>query len=82
MDEAARGTVRFRASRACPARSNASSKTLGRDDAEALSAGSALAEMVGALALSRAVSDRKQSDAILARSKASVFKRLGLGDVQ
>ncbi len=50
---------------------------LGRPDAEAL-ASSALAEMIGALSLSRAVADRDQSDLILARSRAAVLARLGV----
>ena len=43
-------------------------------------AGSALCEMVGALALSRAVGDAAQSDAILMNSRVAVLGRLGLGD--
>ena len=54
---------------------------LDRPDAEAL-AGSALAEMIGALALSRAVADRAQSDALLTRSRDAIFHRLGLEDDQ
>jgi TetR/AcrR family transcriptional repressor of nem operon len=41
-------------------------------------ASSILAEMVGAVALSRAEPDPARSDAILARSKASVRRRAGL----
>ena len=41
-------------------------------------AGSVVAEMVGALALSRAVADKTQSDLILARSRESILARLGL----
>jgi len=41
-----------------------------------------VAELVGALALSRAVGDKAQSDAILARSRDSIFARLGLGPAQ
>ncbi len=41
-------------------------------------ASSVVAELVGALALSRAVGDKAQSDAILARSKDSILGRLGL----
>jgi TetR/AcrR family transcriptional repressor of nem operon len=52
---------------------------IGREDAEAL-ASSALAEMIGALAIARGVADPAQSDAILARSRTSVLKRLGLED--
>ena len=50
---------------------------LGRPDPEAL-AGSMLSEMVGALALSRAVSDTAESDAILRRSRKSLKQRAGL----
>jgi TetR/AcrR family transcriptional repressor of nem operon len=49
----------------------------GRDDAPAL-AGSLVAELVGALALSRAVVDPAQSDAILAGSRRAVRHRIGL----
>ncbi len=41
-------------------------------------ASSAVAELVGALALSRAVGDKAQSDLILGRSRDSVLARLGL----
>ena len=50
---------------------------LDRPDAERL-AGSVLAEMIGALSLSRAVSDPQQSDAILLGSRLAVLERLGL----
>ena len=50
---------------------------VGRPDAENL-AGSALSEMIGALSLSRAVSDPEASDAILLRSREAVLARLGL----
>ncbi len=50
---------------------------LDRPDAERL-AGSVLAEMIGALSLSRAVSDPQQSDAILQGSRLAVLERLGL----
>lgn len=43
-------------------------------------AASLVAEMVGAVALARAVADPAQSDAILANSKAAVLARFGLGD--
>ena len=57
-------------------------ETLGRPNASAL-ASSALAEMTGALSLSRAVADREHSDLILARSRAAVLARLGVEeDVQ
>ncbi len=41
-------------------------------------ASSVVAEMVGALGLSRAVGDKAQSDALLARSRESILARLGL----
>jgi TetR/AcrR family transcriptional repressor of nem operon len=41
-----------------------------------------LAEMVGAVTLSRAVADPAQSDAILERARASVIARFRLEDVQ
>ena len=44
-------------------------------------ASSVVAELVGALALSRAVSEKAQSDAILARSRDSIFARLGLAPI-
>jgi TetR/AcrR family transcriptional regulator, transcriptional repressor for nem operon len=47
-------------------------------DAEG-AASSVVAELVGALALSRAVGEKAQSDAILARSRDSIFARLELG---
>jgi TetR/AcrR family transcriptional repressor of nem operon len=50
---------------------------LGRADSQAL-ARSALAEMVGALSLSRAVADLEQSDLILDASRAALQRRLGL----
>ena len=50
---------------------------LDRPDADRLAA-SVLAEMIGALSLSRAVSDRQQSDAILMSSRLAVLGRLGL----
>ena len=52
-------------------------KKLGAKNPEAL-AWSALAEMAGALALSRAVSDPETSNAILRNSRAMVKSRLGL----
>jgi TetR/AcrR family transcriptional repressor of nem operon len=52
-------------------------KMLGRPDAQAL-ASSALAEMVGALSLARAVADPEQSDLILDGSRAALKRRLGL----
>ena len=54
-------------------------QTLGRPEAAAL-ASSALAEMIGALSLSRAVADGEQSDLILARSRAAVLARLGVAE--
>nr|WP_299913939.1 TetR/AcrR family transcriptional regulator [Sphingomonas bacterium] len=50
-------------------------------DAEAAGA-SMLAELVGAVTLSRAVADPAQSDAILQRARASVIARFSLEDVQ
>ena len=52
-------------------------RALGHADADA-AAGSVVAELVGALALARAVSDKAQSDLILSRSRDSVIARLGL----
>jgi TetR/AcrR family transcriptional repressor of nem operon len=52
-------------------------KKVGASDAEAL-AWSAIAEMAGALALSRAVSDERAA-AILRKARASVKARFGLG---
>ncbi|MEI9851893.1 MAG: TetR/AcrR family transcriptional regulator [Sphingomonas sp.] len=46
----------------------------------ALAAASMVAEMVGAVALARAVADPAQSDAILAEARASVIGRFGLGE--
>jgi TetR/AcrR family transcriptional repressor of nem operon len=54
-------------------------EALGRTDPKALAA-SALAEMVGAVTLSRAVADAAQSDAILKTSRAAVKARLELDD--
>jgi TetR/AcrR family transcriptional repressor of nem operon len=45
-------------------------------------AASMLAEMVGAVTLSRAVADPAQSDAILARARRSVIERFGLEKAQ
>lgn len=50
---------------------------MGRDDAEALAA-SAIAEMVGAVALARTVPDTGRSDALLAASRTALKTRLGL----
>ena len=52
-------------------------RALDHADADA-AASSVVTELVGALALSRAVGDKAQSDAILQRSKDSVLARLGL----
>ncbi len=52
-------------------------KGLGRPDPDA-EAGSLLAELVGALSLARAETDPVRSDAILARSRSSLKRRLGL----
>jgi TetR/AcrR family transcriptional repressor of nem operon len=50
---------------------------LGHEDADA-QARSVVAEMIGALSLSRVETDAKRSDAILAASKRSLKRRLGL----
>ena len=52
-------------------------RALGHPAAEA-AARSAVAELVGALTIARAVDDRAQSDALLASSRASILARLGL----
>jgi TetR/AcrR family transcriptional repressor of nem operon len=52
---------------------------MGRDDADALAA-SAIAEMVGAMALARAVGDRARSDEILRASRTALKERLGLSE--
>jgi TetR/AcrR family transcriptional repressor of nem operon len=52
-------------------------RALDRADPDAV-AGSVVAELIGALALARAVSDRSQSDLILERSRKGVLERLGL----
>ncbi|MCK9687478.1 TetR/AcrR family transcriptional regulator [Scleromatobacter humisilvae] len=52
-------------------------RALQHADADA-AAGSVVAELIGALALSRAVGDKAQSDSILQRSRDSVLARLGL----
>lgn len=54
---------------------------LGRSEAEE-TAGSMLSEMVGAVALARAEPDPARSDAILARTRASLTRRLGLEALQ
>lgn len=54
---------------------------LGRSDAEE-TAGSMLSEMVGAVSLARAEPDSVRSDAILARTRASLTRRLGLEAAQ
>jgi TetR/AcrR family transcriptional repressor of nem operon len=54
-------------------------RRLGRDEADDLAA-SLIAELVGALALSRAVADPGQSDAILARTRRTARLRAGLAD--
>jgi TetR/AcrR family transcriptional repressor of nem operon len=50
---------------------------MGRDDAETPAA-SAIAEMVGAIALARATDDAARSDEILAATRRAVRERLGL----
>jgi TetR/AcrR family transcriptional repressor of nem operon len=52
-------------------------KALGHDEAQDL-AGSLVSELVGAVALARAVADPEQSDAILARSRRAARRRVGL----
>ncbi len=53
-------------------------RALDHPDADA-NASSVVTELIGALALSRAVADKGQSDMILARSRDSILARLGLG---
>ncbi len=54
-------------------------RALGHAEADAAAAaGSAVAELVGALALSRAVEDDGPSNEILRRSRESILRRLGL----
>ena len=50
---------------------------MGKDDADALAA-SAIAEMVGAIALARADGDGARSDSILRASRGALKRRLGL----
>lgn len=52
-------------------------EAMGRDDGETLAA-SAIAEMVGAIALARATDDPVRSDAILAATRSTLRNRLGL----
>jgi len=52
-------------------------EAMGRDDAETLAA-SAIAEMVGAIALARATDDAARSDDILAATRKALGARLGL----
>ena len=52
-------------------------RELDHADADGM-AGSVVAELVGALALSRAVGEKAQSDLILSRSRDSILARLGL----
>jgi len=54
---------------------------MGRPDADE-TASSMLSEMVGAVSLARAEPDPVRSDAILARTRASLTRRLGLEPVQ
>lgn len=54
-------------------------RALGRDEATAV-ASSAVAEMIGALLVSRAVADPAHAERILERSRASVLARLGVGE--
>ncbi|MBC9031868.1 TetR/AcrR family transcriptional regulator [Sphingomonas sp. JC676] len=55
-------------------------RLIGHADPER-SAASLIAELVGAVALARAVADIDQSDAILASAHASIVARFGLGDM-
>jgi len=55
-------------------------RALEHADADA-AASSVVAELVGALALSRAVADREQSDLILSRSRQSILARLALAPI-
>jgi TetR/AcrR family transcriptional repressor of nem operon len=52
-------------------------KAMGRDDSDPLAA-SAIAEMVGAIALARATDDAARSDGILAATRKALRARLGL----
>jgi len=52
-------------------------EAMGREDAETLAA-SAIAEMVGAIALARATDDRARSDEVLAATRGAVRARLGI----
>jgi len=52
-------------------------EALGLSDAEGV-ASSVVAEMVGAMALARAMADREESAQLLARSRAAVFARMGI----
>ena len=52
-------------------------EAMGRDDGETLAA-SAIAEMVGAIALARATDDPVRSDAMLAATRSTLRNRLGL----
>jgi TetR/AcrR family transcriptional regulator, transcriptional repressor for nem operon len=54
-------------------------RLIGHADPE-LGAASLVTELVGAVALSRAVADPAQSDAILANARASALSRFNLGD--
>ena len=56
-------------------------EAMGRDDADSLAA-SAIAEMVGAIALARATDDTARSDEILAATRRAVRERLGLTEAR
>jgi TetR/AcrR family transcriptional repressor of nem operon len=53
-------------------------RAMGREDADSLAA-SAIAELVGALLLARAIGDRDRSDEMLAASRTALKARLGVG---
>ncbi len=76
MPEAARTHFANGVARLCGAIQGVLEKT-GHPDPEG-AASSALAEMIGALSVARAIADPEQSDAILRRSRESVLARLGL----
>lgn len=56
-------------------------RAMGRDDAETLAA-SAIAEMVGAIALARTAGDAARSEEILAATRGALRERLGLVDAR
>ena len=56
-------------------------RAMGRDDAETLAA-SAIAEMVGAIALARATGDAARAEEILVATRGALRDRLGLADAR